>query len=264
MRSAGFTLIELLVVIAIISLLTAIFVPCLQNSRQQAKALRCQSNIRQLLLGLATYEIENGTFPSGVDYTRLDPPPGGFPGDLEYDGPGWWWFNYIANYSKIKSGRSCPLWCPARHLKNTRLDKDVLCGNYGVNRSICRSPDDTISHAEFIGSPLSTVDISHPGQTLLMVDSGYSVITWWHATDVPPEPLGKPIADAAYVPGLWINKQKYIWPGQEYDALDGRHPNKTVNVGFVDGHVNRTKADDLFVGKVGDAYENIRPVWLPK
>jgi len=264
MRSAGFTLIELLVVIAVISLLTAILVPCLQNSRQQAKALRCQSNIRQLFLGLATYETENGTFPPGFDDSRFEPPPGGFPGHLEYDRAGWWWFNFITDYSKMDSGGSCPIWCPSRQLRNTRLEDDVLCGNYGVNQSICRNSHGIGTHAEFAGRPLSTADISRPGQTLLVVDSGYSTISWWHATDGPPEPLGKMIEDAAYIPGLWINKQKYIWPSQEYDALDGRHPNKTVNVGFADGHVNRRKADDLFVEKVGDAYENIRPLWQPK
>ena len=264
MRSTGFTLVELLVVIAIISLLTAILVPCMQNSRQQAKALRCQSNIRQLLLGLATYEAENGTFPPGFDDGRLDPPPGGYPGNFAFDRLGWWWFNYMPDGSREDYSRASLMWCPSRQIEEFTLRNDILCGNYGVNQSICKNPHGIGSHGEFAGRPLSTADISHPGQTLLVVDSGYSIISWWHATDGPPEPLGKMIEDAAYIPSLWINKQKYIWPGQEYDALDGRHPNKTVNVGFADGHVNRRKADDLFVEKVGDAYKNIKPLWLPK
>ena len=41
-------------------------------------------------------------------------------------------------------------------------------------------------------------------------------------------------------------------------------PNKTVNVGFADGHVTRKKADDLFVEKAADAYMNRSPLWLPK
>lgn len=264
MRSAGFTLIELLVVIAVISLLTAILIPCLQNSRQQAKALRCQSNIRQLFLGLATYEFENGTFPSGFDDRPLDPPPGGYPGNFAFDRLGWWWFNHILHDSREHYSKASVMWCPSRQIEELRLRKDILCGNYGVNQSICRNSHGIGTHAEFAGRPLSTADISHPGQTLLLVDSGYSIISWWHATDGPPEPPGKMIEDAAYIPGLWINKQKYIWPGQEYDALDGRHPNKTVNVGFADGHVNRRKADDLSVEKIGDTYENIKPLWQPK
>jgi len=51
--------------------------------------------------------------------------------------------------------------------------------------------------------------------------------------------------------------------GQQ-DAIYGRHPNKTVNVGFADGHVSRTKANDLFVEKTNDGYTNKSPLWVPK
>ena len=63
-----------------------------------------------------------------------------------------------------------------------------------------------------------------------------------------------------------INKEKEraIWPGQENDAINGRHPHKTVNVGFADGHCARIKADKLLVEKTGDTYKNRSPLWLPK
>ena len=118
---------------------------------------------------------------------------------------------------------------------------------------------------DVVEKPLRSNDIPHPARTLLIVDSGYSIISWWHATDVPPETLDrKKIEDTAYVPGLEINKEKDLWPGQIEDAVDGRHPNKTVNVGFADGTVTRKKADDLFVEKSGDTYINRSPLWLPK
>jgi len=105
----------------------------------------------------------------------------------------------------------------------------------------------------------------HPSQSLLIVDSGYSIIGWSHVTDVPPITLDrKNIKDTAYIPGLEVNEAKDLWPGQKEDAVDGRHPNKTVNVGFVDGHSSRTKAKDLFVEKTGDAYTNRSPLWSPK
>jgi len=157
------------------------------------------------------------------------------------------------------------LLCPSKSLGDTRLKNDILCGNYGVNQSICKSSSGRESHSEFIGTPLCTSDISRPGETLLIFDSGYSMITWWHATDVSPVILGSNIIeDTAYIPGLKINVERDLWPGQEWDAIRGRHPNKSVNVGFADGHINRTKADDLFVGENSGSYINLSPLWLPE
>jgi prepilin-type N-terminal cleavage/methylation domain-containing protein/prepilin-type processing-associated H-X9-DG protein len=264
MKCRAFTVIELLVVISIIALLLAISIPSLQNSRRQAKAALCGSNIKQLVLGLIAYETENGTFPYALDSTFREPPPGDYPGHLEYDRKGWWWFNYIVDYSKKDSDQAIAIWCPSRQIKNDKLKDDVLCGNYGVNQSICKSSHGRKSQAEFIGTPLRAADIQHSGQTMLLVDAGYSMINWWHATDSPPTPLGDTIEDTAYIPGLSTNKERNLWPGQEEDAIDGRHPNKTVNVGFADNHVSRLKADNLFVEKTGDTYKNLSPLWLPK
>jgi len=263
MKSTGFTLVELLVVISIIALLMAISVPSLQNSRQQAKTTICSSNIKQLTLGLFMYETENQSFPYSFDNTRLDAPPGGYPGNHSYDRMGWWWFNYISHYSRRNKGKKKALWCPSRQIKNRSFKAYVLHGNYGVNQSICKSSSG--SHADFIGTPLRSSDISHPGQTLLVVDSGYSMINWWHATDTPPVALGKDIIeDTAYIPGLPTNDARSLRDGQEQDAIYGRHPNKTVNVGFVDGHISRVKADDLFVEENSGNYSNRSPLWLSK
>lgn len=264
MRRIGFTLVELLVVIAIIALLMAISVPSLQNSRRCAKATLCGSNIRQLVLGLVMYETESQTLPYSF-HDSLTAPPGGYPGYIQYDRMGWWWFNYISNYSRKGKGKNTVLLCSSKQISARGLKNNVLCGNYGVNQSVCKSSSGRKSRAEFIGPPLCTEDISHPSQTLLIVDSGYSIISWWHATDTPPITLGETIIeDTAYIPGLKINAGRDLWPGQEEDARNGRHPNKTVNVGFADGHVSRVKADDLFVEKNGGNYSNRSPLWLPK
>jgi len=263
MKRSCFTLIELLVVIATVALLIAILLPSLHISRRRAKAVLCGSNIKQLVLGLAMYETENQTFPYGF-HDSLTPPPGGYPGNSAFDRKGWWWFNYISVYSRKSKGKKTAIWCSSRQVKDTRLQNYVLHGNYGVNRSICKSFDDIQSRRkELVRTPLSSSDILHPGRTLLIVDSGYSLISWWHVTDVPPVLLSSSIEDSAYVPGLEINKDKNLWPGQEWDAVNGRHPNKTVNVGFVDGHVNRKKADDLLVEKTDTGYKNRFPLWLP-
>ena len=193
-------------------------------------------------------------------------PPGGYyVGHKEYDRIGWWWFNFSERYKKSDGGRSI-VQCPSKWLTDTKLNDDILCGNYGVNRSICKSSDDRQGRREeFVGKPLKTTEVPEPAQTLLIVDSGYAMISWWYATDSPPVILGNsPIEDTAYIPGLSINKNRKLLPGQKQDAVNGRHSNKTVNVGFVDGHISCIKANDLLVEKTGDGYKNKTPLWVPK
>jgi prepilin-type N-terminal cleavage/methylation domain-containing protein/prepilin-type processing-associated H-X9-DG protein len=62
-KRKGFTLIELLVVIAIIMLLMAILLPVAQQVRNQARAVVCQTNLRQWGTTFAAYlEENNGRF----------------------------------------------------------------------------------------------------------------------------------------------------------------------------------------------------------
>lgn len=52
---SGFTLIELLIVIAIIALLAAILFPVFARARENARRSSCQSNMKQLAMGVLQY-----------------------------------------------------------------------------------------------------------------------------------------------------------------------------------------------------------------
>jgi len=266
MKRTGFTLTELLVVIAVTVTLIGILVPALRAARQRAKAVACGSNLKQLSLALTAYEQESGTFPYGFDDHLMVAPPGGYPGDASLDLQGWWWFHFLSGIRGQNYGKGTILWCPSRSVRNPY----VLCGNYGVNRAICKDAVGITGAlgGEFIGTPLGLNQIRRPAETLLITDSGYSLISWRGATNAPGQPFENAGREGAfYVPGLRINDQRLlegsISPGCERDAVNGRHPNKTINVTFADGHFARIKADDLFVEKTSGSYNNRYPLWRP-
>jgi prepilin-type N-terminal cleavage/methylation domain-containing protein/prepilin-type processing-associated H-X9-DG protein len=264
MKLHGFTLFELLVVIAILALLLTILVPAMNNIREQGRISVCSSNLRQTTIGLTQYEAENNIFPYAFvsPMIRSTLPPGGYVGNASYDHMGWWWFQCLDKTLGRNYEEGSILWCPSRNVWDNSVRQNPLCANYGVNLSICKYASGSQKYFEFIGK-LDVGQITFPEETILVLDSGYSTINWWQATDCPPEILGPMREDLSYVPGLAFNRSRQIPQGLADDAVDGRHANQNVNIGFVDGHVQLLSAESLYVPKHNQEYQNKSPLWVP-
>ncbi len=121
----GFTLIELLVVIAIIAILAAILFPVFAKAREKARQVSCQSNLKQLALGMLMYS---------QDYDEIL--PGWTLGSCS-KGNMWFWkhllYPYVKNHqlficpsSRWNYKATCDLFHPLANAMN-------LPSSYGVN-----------------------------------------------------------------------------------------------------------------------------------
>lgn len=112
-RSA-FTLIELLVVIAIIVLLMSILLPSLGAAREEAKTVKCISNLRQIGTAMGQYFQEHGDWFPFEKRNTVSPGLwnvihgfyyGGHPGRQLPGNPGEWWGYTETDFRDTPGGR---------------------------------------------------------------------------------------------------------------------------------------------------------------
>ena len=122
-RRSAFTLIELLVVIAIIAMLAAILFPVFGRARENARRSSCQSNLKQIGLGLMQYTQDyDERFPAGLPNTT---------NDASYIGVGW----AGATYPYIKSSQI--FVCPSDPKgSGPGLVANATAISYAMNRSV--------------------------------------------------------------------------------------------------------------------------------
>lgn len=128
-NTRAFTLIELLVVIAIIALLAAILFPVFARARENARRASCQSNMKQIGLGIMQYS---------QDYDE-HLPCGGYTGDTitsNYRGLGMGWAGQANPYIKSIGVLQCP--SDATKVSQYNAAAERISYAYNVNISLTK------------------------------------------------------------------------------------------------------------------------------
>jgi prepilin-type N-terminal cleavage/methylation domain-containing protein/prepilin-type processing-associated H-X9-DG protein len=233
-KQRGFTLIELLVVIAIIALLMAILMPALQRVRKQARAVVCESNLKQWGVVFLMYtDDHNGHFMSG----RTS-------GNIEEN----WVVATLAYYNEEKI-RLCPTATkptsegqrhPFAAWVYDHSTAGLIVGSYGLNNWALDPPggrDDV--NEQYWRQPNARGAANIP----VFADCR------WRASrpdyrDTPPE-----FADAPYVPGAGIRIQRFCLNRHEGNA----------NYLFMDWTVRKVGLKEVWTLKWHRAFETAGP-----
>ena len=224
----GFTLIELLAVIAIIAILAAILFPVFARAREKARQASCQSNLKQLALGILVYAQDyDETLPRETTW--------------QYSGLVWHWWDTVMPYVKNVQLYQCPSTrraglaiYPAPPGGQSWWSVSIPICSYGANfRAMCSNfPYEDDRSWRW---PLALGEIRRPAETLLLGDSAGVDLCWLVYKMAWAEICGWEITNAG---GNCTSEASW-------DNPDWARHNGGSNIAFCDGHVKWLQAKNI-------------------
>lgn len=248
-RRHGFTLVELLVVVAVIALLLAILLPSLNKAKQQAQAVSCASQLRQIGTAFYAYASENQGYLTPFNLHKTSPAsesaqiPYNYWADLLVNGGYLGSGNEVAPYDNKGKYRKGVLMCPTAMRIPNKAGAYTWAstgGSYGVN--ISHRSDPNLKLFDYAYSR-SFSQLRRTSQTLLLTETREQALTDPITENQRPSYLYCPLHPGSSVD--WVVGTEEASP---------RHIGMTINTLRMDGHVTvmqpydeiRNDADDMF------------------
>lgn len=242
----GFTLVELLVVIGIISALVGMLLPALNAARAEARITVCQSNVRQLVLGLAMYANENrGKYPPNQAL--------GAPGRFWYDADRVGYLLFPGALTRDLLGRVAV--CP---------DDEFALRSYAMNLWASSAIDSNYKSLIGVRGTLWHANVKNASQMILVAEK------WTQAGKLGAYVTTEPLGIAGVTPGERFGGGVGVTPLQNtmtggmvncelpyarHRAHNGRgvgsQPHGRVTIGYADGHVALKSDTDLVIASTG-------------
>ena len=223
LTNCGFTLIELLVVIAIIAILAAILFPVFARARENARRASCQSNLKQIGLGVMQYVqdydekmpnyVRDGTSPSNKFVSNYTV-----------------WADVVQPYLKSTQVFVCPSNTFANCPQNIQT-------NATVRMAYCATAtwDNGGVFAEYGYPAVGIVDLENSSETFMVGEAAQGATDAGYVIFPPPGYNGRQPGAIHFTGGNWLYADGHV------KYLDISKANETVN-GVVSYHWRRKKS----------------------